>query len=220
MSGTAPPAFRRAATRISLLMAAEALRRLPTVADDGRQRRSAPPTAASCAPTSSWFRCCAPGSSMLEPCCNWFPRRAWVTSDCSVTRRRRSLRATTPSCHRTSVQSHVLMVDPMLATGGSSAAAHRSGEGRGRPEHRPRLRDLGARRGGAAAGARIRTWSLHACRRSANSTRTSSSCPGWATSGIACIGTDVGADRELPRAASLRAQCPSLLFRSAAAELN
>ena len=41
---TAPPAFRRAATRISLLLAAEALRGLPTVARQS-QRRSGRPTA-------------------------------------------------------------------------------------------------------------------------------------------------------------------------------
>ena len=99
---TAPPQFRRAANRISVLLAAEALRDVPSMPStvetplgpaDGHGRR---------AETSWSCRCCEPGSecsTRFSSCCR---PRASATSACSATRRPPSRRSTTRSCRRTS----------------------------------------------------------------------------------------------------------------------
>jgi uracil phosphoribosyltransferase len=119
---TAPPAFRRAATRISLLLAAEALRGLPTVAAtvttplgpaDGRVVR----TDVVVVPVLR------AGLSMLEAVLQLVPSarvgHIGLQRDESTAVASRYYSKLPPDIGA----SHVLMVDPMLATGGSSAAA-------------------------------------------------------------------------------------------------
>jgi uracil phosphoribosyltransferase len=119
---TAPSAFRRAATRISLLLAAEALRSLPTVVTtvttplgpaQGRVLRTdlvvVPVLRA--------------GLSMLEPVLQLVPSAR--VGHIGLQRDEATARA---SWYYSKLpadlgQSHVLMVDPMLATGGSAVAA-------------------------------------------------------------------------------------------------
>jgi uracil phosphoribosyltransferase len=120
--GTAPPAFRRAATRISLLLAAEALRALPTVVTtvttplgpaDGRAVRAdvvvVPVLRA--------------GLSMLDAMLQLVPwarvGHIGLQRDEATAVASRYYSKLPPNIG----DSHVLMVDPMLATGGSSAAA-------------------------------------------------------------------------------------------------
>ena len=87
----------------------------------------------------------------------------------------------------TSAPSYVLMVDPMLATGGSGGR-DRSDQGGRRAEH-PLICIVAAPEGVALLKARIRTststrrWSI------ASSTRTSSSCLASATSATGLYGT-------------------------------
>jgi uracil phosphoribosyltransferase len=119
---TAPPEFRRAATRISLLLAAEALRSLHTVATtvttplgpaDGRVVRSdivvVPVLRA--------------GLSMVDAVLQLAPSarvgHIGLQRDETTAVAARYYSKLPPDIG----DSHVLMVDPMLATGGSSAAA-------------------------------------------------------------------------------------------------
>ena len=119
---TGPAAFRRAATRISLLLAAEALRAVPTVATTvttplgpapGRVLRTdivvVPVLRA--------------GLSMLEPVLQLVP-----TARVGHIGLQRDESTAVASRYYWKLpaglsQSHVLMVDPMLATGGSAVAA-------------------------------------------------------------------------------------------------
>ena len=120
--GTAAPAFRRAATRISLLLAAEALRALPTVVTtvttplgpaDGRVVRIdvvvVPVLRA--------------GLSMLDAVLQLVPSarvgHIGLQRDEATAAASRYYSKLPPDIG----DSHVLMVDPMLATGGSSTAA-------------------------------------------------------------------------------------------------
>jgi uracil phosphoribosyltransferase len=119
---TAPPAFRRAAARISLLMAAEALRALPTAVTtvttplgpaDGRVVRAdvvvVPVLRA--------------GLSMVDAVLQLLPAarvgHIGLQRDEATAVASRYYSKLPPNIS----DSHVLMVDPMLATGGSSAAA-------------------------------------------------------------------------------------------------
>jgi len=119
---TAPPEFRRAATRISLLLAAEALRSMHTVVTtvttplgpaEGRVVRTdivvVPVLRA--------------GLSMLEPVLTLVPSarvgHIGLQRDESTAVASRYYSKLPPDIG----ESRVLMVDPMLATGGSSAAA-------------------------------------------------------------------------------------------------
>jgi uracil phosphoribosyltransferase len=119
---TAPPAFRRAATRISLLLAAEALRALPTVVTtvttplgpaDGRVVRTdivvVPVLRA--------------GLSMVDAVLQLVPSarvgHIGLQRDETTAVASRYYSKLPPDIGA----SHVLMVDPMLATGGSSVAA-------------------------------------------------------------------------------------------------
>lgn len=119
---TGPSAFRRAATRISLLLAAEALRSVPTVATSvttplgpapGRVLRTdivvVPVLRA--------------GLSMLEPVLQLVPSarvgHIGLQRDESTAVASRYYSKLPVGL----AQSYVLMVDPMLATGGSAAAA-------------------------------------------------------------------------------------------------
>ena len=119
---TAAPAFRRAATRISLLMAAEALRSLPTVVStvttplgpaDGRVVR----TDVVIVPVLR------AGLSMLDAVLQLVPSarvgHIGLQRDEATAVASRYYSKLPPDIG----QSYVLMVDPMLATGGSSAAA-------------------------------------------------------------------------------------------------
>ena len=121
-AGTAPPAFRRAAARISLLMAAEALRALPTsVATvttplgpaDGRVVR----TDVVVVPVLR------AGLSMVDAVLQLVPSarvgHIGLQRDEATAVASRYYSKLPPNIG----DSHVLMVDPMLATGGSSAAA-------------------------------------------------------------------------------------------------
>lgn len=119
---TAPPAFRRAAARISLLLAAEALRALPTAVTtvttplgpaDGRVVRAdvvvVPVLRA--------------GLSMVDAVLQLLPAarvgHIGLQRDEATAVASRYYSKLPPNIS----DSHVLMVDPMLATGGSSAAA-------------------------------------------------------------------------------------------------
>ncbi len=119
---TVPSAFRRAATRISLLMAAEALRSVPTVVTtvttplgpaQGRVLRTdivvVPVLRA--------------GLSMLEPVLQLVPSarvgHIGLQRDESTAVASRYYSKLPMNL----AESHVLMVDPMLATGGSAVAA-------------------------------------------------------------------------------------------------
>src|SRR5262245_43644819 len=119
---TVPSAFRRAATRISLLMAAEALRSVPTVVTtvttplgpaQGRVLRTdivvVPVLRA--------------GLSMLEPVLQLVPSarvgHIGLQRDESTAVASRYYSKLPVNL----AESHVLMVDPMLATGGSAVAA-------------------------------------------------------------------------------------------------
>jgi uracil phosphoribosyltransferase len=119
---TAAPAFRRAATRISLLLAAEALRALPTVATtvttplgpaDGRVVR----TDVVVVPVLR------AGLSMVEAVLQLVPSarvgHIGLQRDETTAVASRYYSKLPPDI----AASHVLMVDPMLATGGSSVAA-------------------------------------------------------------------------------------------------
>jgi uracil phosphoribosyltransferase len=120
--GTAPPAFRRAAARISLLMAAEALRALPTAVAtvttplgpaDGRVVR----TDVVVVPVLR------AGLSMVDAVLQLVPSarvgHIGLQRDEATAVASRYYSKLPPNIG----DSHVLMVDPMLATGGSSAAA-------------------------------------------------------------------------------------------------
>jgi uracil phosphoribosyltransferase len=120
--GTAPPAFRRAATRISLLLAAEALRALPTVVTtvttplgpaDGRVVR----TDVVVVPVLR------AGLSMLDAVLQLVPSarvgHIGLQRDETTAVASRYYSKLPPNIST----SLVLMVDPMLATGGSSVAA-------------------------------------------------------------------------------------------------
>jgi uracil phosphoribosyltransferase len=120
--GTAPPAFRRAATRISLLLAAEALRALPTAVAtvttplgpaDGRVVR----TDVVVVPVLR------AGLSMVDAVLQLIPSarvgHIGLQRDEATAAASRYYSKLPPDIG----DSHVLMVDPMLATGGSSVAA-------------------------------------------------------------------------------------------------
>lgn len=119
---TAPPAFRRAATRISLLMVAEALRALPTAVTtvttplgpaEGRVVR----TDVVVVPVLR------AGLSMVDAVLQLLPSarvgHIGLQRDEATAVASRYYSKLPPNIG----DSHVLMVDPMLATGGSSAAA-------------------------------------------------------------------------------------------------
>jgi len=119
---TAPPAFRRAATRISLLMAAEALRSLPAVAAtvttplgpaDGRVVR----TDVVVVPVLR------AGLSMVDAVLQLVPNarvgHIGLQRDEATAVASRYYSRMPPGIS----DSFVLMVDPMLATGGSAASA-------------------------------------------------------------------------------------------------
>jgi len=120
--GTAPPAFRRAATRISLLLAAEALRGLPTVTTtvttplgpaSGRVVR----TDVVVVPVLR------AGLSMLDAVLQLIPEarvgHIGLQRDEATAVASKYYSKLPPGIEH----SHVLMIDPMLATGGSSAVA-------------------------------------------------------------------------------------------------
>ncbi len=120
--GTAPPAFRRAATRISLLLAAEALRTLPTTVTtvatplgpaDGRVVR----TDVVVVPVLR------AGLSMVDAVLQLVPSarvgHIGLQRDEATAVASRYYAKLPPDIGN----SRVLMVDPMLATGGSSATA-------------------------------------------------------------------------------------------------
>jgi len=120
--GTAPPAFRRAATRISLLLAAEALRGLPTVTTtvttplgpaSGRVVR----TDVVVVPVLR------AGLSMLDAVLQLIPEarvgHIGLQRDEATAVASKYYSKLPPDI----LHSHVLMIDPMLATGGSSAVA-------------------------------------------------------------------------------------------------
>jgi uracil phosphoribosyltransferase len=120
--GTAPPAFRRAASRISLLLAAEALRALPTIAAtvttplgpaDGRVVR----TDVVVVPVLR------AGLSMLDAVLQLIPTarvgHIGLQRDEATAVALRYYSKLPPSLEN----SQVLMIDPMLATGGSSSVA-------------------------------------------------------------------------------------------------
>ncbi|HEU4689411.1 MAG TPA: uracil phosphoribosyltransferase [Vicinamibacterales bacterium] len=119
---TTPPAFRRAAARISLLLAAEALRALPTAVTtvttplgpaDGRVVR----TEVVVVPVLR------AGLSMVDAVLQLVPSarvgHIGLQRDEATAVASRYYSKLPPNIG----DSHVLMVDPMLATGGSSAAA-------------------------------------------------------------------------------------------------
>jgi uracil phosphoribosyltransferase len=120
--GTMPPAFRRAATRISLLLVAEALRTLPTTVTtvttplgpaEGRTLH----TDVVVVPVLR------AGLSMLDAVLQLVPSarvgHIGLQRDEATAVASRYYSKLPPNIG----DSHVLMVDPMLATGGSSAAA-------------------------------------------------------------------------------------------------
>ena len=120
--GTAPPAFRRAATRISLLMAAEALRTLPTVVTTvttplGPAQGRVVGTDIVVVPVLR------AGLSMLDPVLQLVP--AARVGHIGLQRDEETAVASKyySKLPANLGQSHVLMVDPMLATGGSAVAA-------------------------------------------------------------------------------------------------
>ena len=87
-----------------------------------------------------------PASSPLSPssgpvwawwtaCCGWSPPPVWATSVCTGTRRRWSPTSTSARCPRTLPSRDVLIVDPMLATGGSADRGHRRDEEAGLQAH-------------------------------------------------------------------------------------
>jgi uracil phosphoribosyltransferase len=120
--GTAPPAFRRAATRISLLMAVEALRTLPTVVTTvttplGPAQGRVVGTDIVVVPVLR------AGLSMLDPVLQLVP--AARVGHIGLQRDEETAVASKyySKLPANLGQSHVLMVDPMLATGGSAVAA-------------------------------------------------------------------------------------------------
>lgn len=119
---TAPPAFRRAATRISLLMAAEALRSLPTV----RATVTTPLGPAEGRVVQAdvvVVPVLRAGLSMLEPVLQLIPSarvgHIGLRRDEETAVAERYYSKLPPGIG----ESIVLMIDPMLATGGSSSAA-------------------------------------------------------------------------------------------------
>ena len=184
---TAPPEFRRAATRISLLLAAEALRSVHTVVTtvttplgpaDGRVVRSdivvVPVLRA--------------GLSMLDAVLQLVPSarvgHIGLQRDETTAVASRYYSKLPPDIG----DSHVLMVDPMLATGGSSAAAIDLVKAAG-ARSIALVCVISAPEGVALLTERriptstsTRRWWI------ASSMRTSSSCLGWEISAIGCTG--------------------------------
>jgi len=120
--GTAPPAFRRAATRISLLLAAEALRGLPSVPTTvttplGPASGQVVRTDVVVVPVLR------AGLSMLDAVLQLVPTarvgHIGLQRDEATAVASKYYSKLPPHIER----SHVLMIDPMLATGGSSAVA-------------------------------------------------------------------------------------------------
>jgi uracil phosphoribosyltransferase len=119
---TAPPAFRRAATRISLLMAAEALRGLPTV-----PATVATPLGPAEGRVVQADVVVVPvlraGLSMLEPVLQLIPSarvgHIGLRRDEETAVAEHYYSKLPSGVH----DSFVLLIDPMLATGGSSSAA-------------------------------------------------------------------------------------------------
>ena len=120
-SRTGPEEFRRMATRISVLLAAEAMRDLP----DGRRVVQTPlgPAPGRGVTRMSWScRSCAPGSGMLDAVLELVPgaRVGHIGLQRDET-------TAVASQYYSKLpgglgDSYVLMIDPMLATGGSAVA--------------------------------------------------------------------------------------------------
>jgi uracil phosphoribosyltransferase len=119
---TPPPAFRRAASRISLLLAAEALRSLPTIVATvttplGPAEGRVVETDLVVVPVLR------AGLSMLDAVLRLMPSarvgHIGLQRDEETAVASRYYSRLPPGIER----SHVLMIDPMLATGGSSVAA-------------------------------------------------------------------------------------------------
>ena len=137
--------------------------------------------------TSSWCRCCARAWAWWRPCSSCCRTRASGTSACSATSTRPWRRGTTRSCPPDLSASTALIVDPMLATGGSAVAAI---DARSRPARATSgcVCIVAAPEGIAAVeAAHPDVPHLHAGRSIASSTRRSSSCPASGISGIACM---------------------------------
>ena len=84
--------------------------------------------------------------------------------------------------------SYVLLLDPMLATGGSAAAACASLFAAG-PARVTLLSVVAAPRACAGWRPSTRRWTWSPPRSTSASTTRRTSCPGWATSGTGCSGT-------------------------------
>jgi uracil phosphoribosyltransferase len=119
---TSPPAFRRAASRISLILAAEALRSLPTM-----PRTVTTPLGPADGKVVRADLVVVPvlraGLSMLDAVLQLMPSarvgHIGLQRDEETAVAARYYSRLPPGLER----SHVLMIDPMLATGGSSVAA-------------------------------------------------------------------------------------------------
>ena len=122
-ASTPPELFRRMAVRISLLLAAEATRDVPRADVTVESAARARGRAADYAETSSSCRSCAPGSGMLDAILELIP-----TARVGHIGLQRDEMTAVASQYYSKLPpdltgSFVLMIDPMLATGGSAVAA-------------------------------------------------------------------------------------------------
>ena len=78
--------------------------------------------------SSRSFPSCAPVSAWWTACCAWSRPRVWATSACSATRRRSSPHVYFCKMPKDIAERDVMIVDPMLATGGSRRRGHRRDE--------------------------------------------------------------------------------------------
>ncbi len=186
-ASTPPETFRHMAVRISLLLAAEATRDIPSVAARV-QTPLGPADARRVRDGVVVVPVLRAGLGMLDAVLELIPtarvghiglQRDEMTAIAS-----RYYSKLPPDLSG----AFVLMIDPMLATGGSAVAAldlirKRRRARRAHDLHRRRARRHRARREPSSRRAH-----LHAGRSTKDSTSTSSSCRAWVTSGIGCTG--------------------------------
>ena len=183
---TAFPDFRHALFECSAILAVEAARTLRLRRHRRSRHRSSPRAARAC-PSRSWScRCCAPASGWSTDSCACCPTRASAISAWPATRRRTRRSTTTRGCRPGMAESHVFLLDPMLATGGSAVNAlqHLKDAGAGHLE----LVCLVSAPEGIEAVTRSapRRQDLDGRRRPRARSRTPTSGPVWATPATAC----------------------------------
>ena len=172
--------FREVVSEIATLMCYEATRDLPL--EDVEIKTPI---------TTATFKTIAGKKLAIVPCCGrawaWWtasspssPPPRWATSACTVTRRPWSRWSTTARCPTTSPSGDVIVLDPMLATGGSASAAIQFIKNYG-VKHIKLMNIIAAPEASAGCSTTTPTWSSTAPLWTKSSTTTATSFPAWAT---------------------------------------